>query len=147
VQRLGIERRVPHSDLAGGSGPMRVVLLGEQQLRLEMVGEGFEIASEDVAISPYHLLGASLASCTALMFVSWAPQVGVELEPLTVSVSWQMADERPKRVTGMDMELRWPGLPDNRVETAERVADLCPIHATLKRSAEITRRIVPVQTG
>lgn len=42
----------------------------------------------------------------------------------------------------MAMELRWPGLPTERVETAERVADLCPIHATLERSAEISRRIV-----
>jgi uncharacterized OsmC-like protein len=53
---------------------MRVVLEGEQRIRLEMAGEGFEIASEDVPISPYHLLGASLASCTGLMFVSWAPR-------------------------------------------------------------------------
>lgn len=121
---------------------MRVVLEGERWIRLEMTGEGFEIASEGVSISPYHLLGASLASCTALMFESWAPQTGVDLERLSVSVSWEMAEERPMRVVSMAMELRWPGLPAEKVETAERVADLCPIHATLERSAEITRRIV-----
>jgi putative redox protein len=123
---------------------MRVVLLGEESIRLEMSGDGFEIASEEVPISPYHLLAASLASCTALMFVSWAPQVGLDLESLTIAVSWEMALERPKRVATMDMELRWPGLPADRVETAERVAGLCPIHATLTRSAAITRRIIPV---
>ncbi|MEX2541440.1 MAG: OsmC family protein [Trueperaceae bacterium] len=119
-----------------------MVLDGQQRIRLEMTGEGFEIASEGIDISPYHLLGASLASCTALMFESWAPQTGVDLAPLTISVSWEMAEERPMRVRSMAMELEWPGLPAERVETAERVADLCPIHATLERSAEISRRIV-----
>jgi putative redox protein len=123
---------------------MRVVLLSEQSIRLQMTGGAFEISSDEVAISPYHLMGASLASCTALMFQSWAPESGVDLEPLEVTVSWEMAKERPKRVVSMDMELRWPGLPTERVETAERVADLCPIHATLKRSVAITRRIVAV---
>jgi uncharacterized OsmC-like protein len=105
---------------------VRVVLLGEENIRLEMTGDGFEIASEEVPISPYHLLAASLASCTALMFVSWAPQVGVDLEPLTVIVSWEMVEERPKRVATMDMELRWPGLPADRVETAERAVSVNP---------------------
>lgn len=121
---------------------MRVVLEGEQRLRLEMTDAGFEVVSEELPISPYHLLGASLASCTALMFESWAPQMGIDLAPLTIFVSWEMAEERPMRVVSMAMELRWPGLPAERVETAERVADLCPIHATLERSAEISRRIV-----
>lgn len=44
---------------------MRVVLEGESRIRLEVTGEGFEITAEGVAISPYHLLAASLASCTA----------------------------------------------------------------------------------
>lgn len=64
------------------------------------------------------------------------------MAPLTIHVSWQNAEERPARIVAVDMELRWPGLPEERVETAGRVADLCPIHATLKRATEITRRVV-----
>ena len=32
-----------------------------------MAGDGFEITSEDIAISPYHLLAGSLASCIVFM--------------------------------------------------------------------------------
>ncbi len=42
---------------------MRVIPEGEARIRLEATGEGFEITAEGVAISPYHLLAASLASC------------------------------------------------------------------------------------
>ena len=42
---------------------MRMILEDELRIRLDMTGEGFEIASEDVSISPYHLLAGSLASC------------------------------------------------------------------------------------
>jgi putative redox protein len=121
---------------------MRIVLESENRIRLERAGEGFEISSEGASISPYHLLAGSLASCTALMFDSWAEEGGIDLDRLTVSVSWEMAEDRPKRVVRMDMELRWPGLPEDRVATAERLADLCPIHATLKRGTEISRRIL-----
>jgi putative redox protein len=122
---------------------MRIIIVSDNRIRLERAGEGFEIASEGASISPYHLLAGSLASCTALMFDSWAEEGGIDLDPLTVSVSWDMAEDRPKRVARMDMELRWPGLPRESVATAERVADLCPIHATLKRGTEISRRILP----
>jgi uncharacterized OsmC-like protein len=121
---------------------MRLVLEGEARARMDMAGEGFEIASEGPAISPYHLLAGSLASCTALTLQSWAEGAGIDLAPLTLHVAWEHADERPKRISRIDMELRWPGLPAERVATAERVADLCPIHATLKRGAEIARRVV-----
>jgi uncharacterized OsmC-like protein len=122
---------------------MRIVLEGEDRIRLEMTGEGFEISSEGASISPYHLLAGSLASCTALTVESWAQGVGIEVRPLTVSVGWEMADDRPKRITHLDMELRWPGLPEERVKAAERAADLCPIHETLQRATEISRRVVP----
>lgn len=124
---------------------MRIVLEGEDRIRLEMVGEGFEISPETVSISPYHLLAGSLASCTALVVESWAHGVGIDVSPLTVSIGWEMAEDRPKRITHLEMELRWPGLPDERVKAAERAADLCPIHETLQRAASISRRIVPAR--
>jgi uncharacterized OsmC-like protein len=123
---------------------VRLVLEGELSARLEMAGDGFEVASEGPAISPYHLLAGSLASCTVLTLQSWAEGAHVDMAPLTVHVTWENVDERPKRIARVDMELRWPGLPGDRVATAERVADLCPIHATLKRATELSRRIMPM---
>jgi uncharacterized OsmC-like protein len=122
---------------------MRVILESEDRIRFEMTGEAFEIVPEAASLSPFHLLAGSLASCTALTVQSWARGVGIDADRLVISLSWEVAENRPKRVTRMDMELRWPGLPEARVATAERAADLCPIHATLVRATEITRRIIP----
>lgn len=123
-------------------GIMKLILESETRVRLPMEGEDFEITSEGAPISPYHLLAGSLASCTALTLQSWAEEAGIDMTPLTIHIAGKMADERPERVERMDMELRWPGLPEARIEAAERVADLCPIHATLKRGTEIARRVV-----
>jgi uncharacterized OsmC-like protein len=123
---------------------MRLTLEAENKIRLNMVGDEFEIASEGPVISPYHLLAASLASCTALTVASWALQAAqISSDALTVIVSWEMVSERPQRVGNMDMELRWPGLPPERIEAAERAADLCPVHATRRRATEISRRVLP----
>lgn len=54
----------------------------------------------------------------------------------------QPSEDRPKRVTHMDIKLYWPGLSSGRVAAAERAADLCPIHTTLKRATEISRQII-----
>ena len=39
---------------------MRMILESELRIQFELAGEGFEIASEGIAISPYHLLAGSL---------------------------------------------------------------------------------------
>lgn len=122
---------------------MKLILEGEDRIRFEMTGDGFEMASEGASISPYHLLAGSLASCTALTVDSWAQGAGFDISSLVISVAWEMVEERPKRISRLDMELRWPSLPADRVDIAERVADLCPIHATLVRAAEVSRRVIP----
>lgn len=121
---------------------MRLVLETETAARLEMSGAGFEIDSEGAPISPYHLMAASLSTCTALTLQGWAEGAGIDLAPLVIHVTWEHAEERPARIARIEMELRWPGFPEERTVTAERVADQCPIHATLTRAAEISRRIV-----
>ncbi len=120
---------------------MRMVLEGESEIRLEMPGEGFEITSADISISPYHLLAGSLASCIALIVAPWAERSGVDLEPLTISIDWERASDGHNRVKHMGVALRWPGLPDSRLAVVERLAKACPIHATLLSGTEITNQV------
>lgn len=120
---------------------MKLILEGETRVRLEAGGTGFEIESEGPPISPYHLLAGSLASCTMLTLGSWAGQAGIDVERLTIHLSWENAAERPARIQRIEMELHWPELPEERIRVAERAADLCPIHATLGRGTEIVRRV------
>jgi uncharacterized OsmC-like protein len=125
-------------------GAVRLVLTGEDEVRLEAGGSGFEIVAGEAALSPFHLMAGSLASCTLLTVASWAAQAGIDAGGLAISVRWELAAEKPKRVERMEMVLRWPGLPENRVGAAERAATACPIHATLSRAASVDHR---VETG
>ena len=120
---------------------MRMILEGELKIRLEMTGEGFEITSEDIAISPYHLLAGSLASCIVLLIQPWAERSGIDLGPVIISVGWEHAGDRDNRVKHMDVQLRWPGLPDSRKQVVRRLAEACPIHATLVSGTEISSSV------
>jgi uncharacterized OsmC-like protein len=122
---------------------MNIVVESETRLRLDIAGEEFALSSEGPAVSPFHLLAASLASCTVLTVASWAAVAGIDTTGLAAAVEWRMTAERPKRVAHFDMELRWPALPPERMAAAERAADLCPIHATLKTPTSVSRRITP----
>jgi uncharacterized OsmC-like protein len=116
---------------------MRVVLEGEHRLRLEVAGDGFEITSEGASISPYHLLAASLASCTALTVSSWADGAGIAAHTMVIAVVWEMAADKPKRITRVEQTLRWPELPADRIGVVHRLARLCPIETTLERGTTV----------
>jgi uncharacterized OsmC-like protein len=122
-------------------GIMRLVLEGETHVRLEMTGSGLDIIPEGAALSPAHLLAGSLATCTAVTVEPWAEATGTDLMGLVISVRWVLEPGRPKRITSLEMDLHWPALPPERIETAERLVDLCTIHATLVEGANIFVRI------
>ncbi len=123
---------------------MRMILEGELKIRLEMTGRGFEITSEDIAISPYHLLAGSLASCIVLLIQPWAEHVGIDIAPVIIAVGWEHVGAGDNRVKQMDVNLSWPGLPESRKQVVQRLAEACPIHGTLVSGTEISSR---VQTG
>ncbi len=118
-----------------------MILESESGIRLEVAGDGFEITSEDVSISPYHLLAGSLASCIVLLIEPWAERSGLDPGPVTISVSWEHVGGGDNRVKHMDVDLRWPGLPDPRTKVVERLVAACPIHATLLQGTEISSRV------
>ncbi len=120
---------------------MRMILENESRIRLEVSGEGFEIASEDIAISPYHLLAGSLASCIVLLIEPWAERSGIDPGTVVISVGWEHAGDRDNRVKRMDVDLRWPGLPGSRKPVVQRLAEACPIHATLVSGTVITSSV------
>ncbi len=106
-----------------------------------MSGDGFEITSEDVSVSPYHLLAGSLASCIVLLIEPWAERVEIDIAPVIIAVSWEHVGAGDNRVKQMDVNLSWPGLPDSRKQVVQRLAEACPIHATLVSGTAITSSI------
>ena len=118
---------------------MKITLLSEESIRLELTPGPLtvEAATADMAYSPFHMLGSSLATCTMSVLHSWATHAKISPDDLVIEVSWSFA-EKPHRVGDITLSFRWPSLPDGRREAAKRAATLCAIHATLSHSPNVT---------
>lgn len=117
---------------------MKITLLSEEAIRLDGSWGPLtiEAGSPDQAYSPFHMLASSLATCTHSVLASWAANARIGAADIAIEVSWSFA-EKPHRVGDMKLELEWPSLPPERVETAKRVAALCTVHATLQHPPTI----------
>ena len=126
---------------------MRIVLETEHRIRLIPGDEGFMLEAGEAGLSPFHLLAAGLATCTHSVLHDWAHHAGLPLEGLEVVVEWEIGDA-PLRVTGMDMEIVWPGLPAERRKAAVRAAAQCTVHNTLSHGTPVETRVAdPVPGG
>lgn len=111
---------------------MKIILLADDAIRLEPDPGPMTIEAlrADQQYSPFHMLASSLAYCTFSILHSWADTVNLSGDDLAIEIRWSFAEE-PHRVGELRMTLDWPSLPAGRRRVAERVATLCPIHATL----------------
>ena len=118
---------------------MKITLLSDESIRLEpMAGQlTIEAESADRDYSPYQMLASGLATCTFGVLQSWASNIGITADDLVIDVSWSFA-EKPHRVGAMELTYRWPSLPPERRATADRVAELCPIHKTFVQAPSMT---------
>ena len=121
---------------------MRIILDGEQELRVQATGFGLEVESTDPAVgfSPLHMLAASLATCTVSVLANWAAQAELELEDLEIGIAWEYVED-PYRVGRYDMVINWPSLPVPRRAAAERVARHCTVEHTLEVPPTIDIRL------
>jgi uncharacterized OsmC-like protein len=117
-------------------GPTEVEAALVHEPELELVGdaggEGF---------GPLQMFAASLALCTASVLHGYAHEVAkVGIEGLSIRVRWSY-DARPNRVGRIEMVVRWPELPEERLEPARRAAASCTVHHTLEHPPELVTRI------
>lgn len=121
---------------------MKITLLSDETIRLEpSTGQlTIEAESADKEYSPYQMLASGLAVCTFGVLQSWGSNVGVNADDLVIDVSWKFADN-PHRVSEMELSYDWPSLPEERRRIAQRVAELCPVHKTLRLPPAMTIRL------
>lgn len=125
---------------------MRIVLESEHAIRLVPDDEAFGFETVDAGLSPFHLLAASLATCTYSVLHGWAQHAGLGLEDLEIGVTWEIGED-PVRVTGMDMEIHWPTLPAARRDAAVRAAAHCTVHHTLSHPTPVETRMADPEGG
>ena len=127
---------------------MKITLLADDAIRLEPVAGPMtiEAPSAEMAYSPFHMLGSSLATCIFSVIHSWATHAKISVDDLVIDVRWTFGDE-PHRVSDFAVTFDWKSLPPNRVAAARRVAELCTVHATLHHPPHISVEPVARATG
>ena len=118
---------------------MKITLLADDAIRLEPVAGPLtiEASSAEMAYSPFHMLGSSLATCIFSVINSWATHAKIPVDDLVIDVRWTFGDE-PHRVSDLAVTFDWKSLPPNRLAAARRVAELCTVHTTLHHPPHVT---------
>lgn len=146
----GARTRSGATDLTtrGRRNALKITLTSEDSVRLEATPGPMtiEAPSADRSYSPFHMLGSSLAVCTHSILASWAAHAGIPTDDLVLDVAWEFAED-PHRMGEIRLALVWPTLPPARRATAERVARLCPIHATLGHAPAVTIAVRGGESG
>ena len=127
---------------------MKISLISEDGIRLEPLPGPMtiEAATEDQLYSPFHMLGSGIAFCTYSVLASWASHAKLESDDIVIEVHWNFVED-PHRIGKIDMKVDWPSLPPQRQAAAQRVADMCAIHASLQHPPELSTTVTTAQTA
>lgn len=121
---------------------MKITLLADERIRLDG-GAGpmsIEAESAEMTYSPYHMLASALATCTLSVLHAWATNARLPTDGLALEVGWKFVEE-PHRVGSMHVDIEWPGLPENRLTAAKRVADLCTVKQTFLHPPQFSEEV------
>src|SRR5947207_3949302 len=135
------------------AGPTQVVVSSESGLSQEIVsGKHRWRADEpapfgtDTGPSPYELLLASLGACTSMTLRLYAQRKGFDLQRVTVRLQHSRihaedcADCETKQgfLDGIDRKIELTGnLDEAQKSRLLEIAELCPVHKTLKSEINI----------
>jgi uncharacterized OsmC-like protein len=91
---------------------------------------------------PVEMLCASLGACITLMIDDYCCRIGCKDGHAAVSMTYQMGGT-PKRIETITIDIELPcDFPEEKKKAALRVAQACPIHATLSHNPHIDMDIV-----
>jgi putative redox protein len=142
-----------------GSAGTRVVVTTGEGLRTEVEAGGHTVVADepenlggtDNGPTPYDYLLAALGGCTAMTLRMYADRKGWPLESVTVRLSQdrihakdcgecETEEGRIDRI-GREIELGGP-LDEKQRRRLMEVADMCPVHRTLKREVLVENSLV-----
>ena len=99
-----------------------------------LVDQPAEAGGLDTAPTPTELFVASLATCVAFYAGRYLTRHGYSRDGLAVSASFDMATDRPARVSGIRLAVQVPaGLPAARWPALRAVVSHCTVHNSLAR--------------
>jgi putative redox protein len=104
-----------------------------------VVDQPADAGGQDSAPTPTELFVASVASCVAFYAGRFLTRHGYSRDGLAVSAGYEMASDRPARVSGIRLMVRVPaGLPPQRQAALRAVVSHCTVHNTLASPPPVT---------
>ena len=92
---------------------------------------------QDQGPSPVELVGGALASCIAIMVQRYCDAKEYQDGQVEVSLTMELADD-PKRVEAFVIDVELPAdVPENRMAAVQKIAEHCPVHATLSNAPRV----------
>ncbi|HID83491.1 MAG TPA: OsmC family peroxiredoxin [Chromatiales bacterium] len=95
-----------------------------------------ELKSEALYFGAISMFVASLGRCTYAVLNSYAMRLDLPLDNITMQLTWEYS-QQPTRISKINMQIRWPELPEKRLKSVERAAHLCTIHQTIHNCVDI----------
>jgi putative redox protein len=103
------------------------------------VDQPADVGGTDAAPTPTELFVASLATCVAFYAGRYLTRHGYSRDGLGVTADYQMAADRPARVTAIQLGLRVPAdLPAELRPALQAVAAHCTVHNSLTQPPAVT---------
>ncbi len=97
---------------------------------------------KDKAPSPSELLVGSLGTCITMMVQLYCDRHGYNDGEVSATMTYELADN-PTRLGAITIDLEIPrDVPEDKRDVVIRIAEACPIHATLERPPDIDLEIV-----
>ena len=97
-----------------------------------LVDQPADAGGQDSAPTPTELFVASLATCVAFYAGRFLTRHGYSRDGLAVSAAYEMASDRPARVSNVRLMVRVPaGLPPQRWAALRAVISHCTVHNSL----------------
>jgi putative redox protein len=130
---------------AGGADRMDVRFVAGEAYEVTVRGHRLVVdqpadaGGQDSAPTPTELFVASLATCVAYYAGRYLTRHGYSRDGLAVSAGYEMASDRPARVSGIRLAVHVPaGLPPQRWAALRAVVSHCTVHNTLAVPPPVT---------
>jgi uncharacterized OsmC-like protein len=130
---------------AGDAEPMDVRFVAGEAYEVTVRGHRFVVdqpvdaGGQDTAPTPTELFVASLATCVAFYAGRYLSRHGCSRDGLAVSVGYDMASDRPARVSTVRLTVRVPAdLPPERWAALRAVVSHCTVHNSLASAPPVT---------
>jgi putative redox protein len=122
--------------------------LERDRFRIEIRGHELDVdqpiedGGDDKAPTPTELFAASLASCVGFYAERFLRRHDLPAEGLTAEYSFEMATDRPARVSSIDVRLGLPaGIPRDRLSALRSLVEHCTVHNSVMQPPAVTIRL------